>query len=134
MDKGKKLLETRQKPFDTLKKEIRIGILSIFGLLILITIIEFITNRHIFYTFSVIIMYMFLFFIPRKYTFYEKGISIGTKFISWDDVEGVEYYKDMVKIRTKVRDGIIKIRTEINLIDRDGRVKEIIKNCVNPNQ
>jgi hypothetical protein len=59
---------------------------------------------------------------PKKREIYENGIDLGLRFIEWKEVTGYEWKDGFLRLKFK---GLPK---EMVLKDKDGSVKEIVKN------
>jgi hypothetical protein len=133
MDKGKKLAEVVERPWMWIRRDVKIFIAGIgvfaFCIAIIILIEVFQGNSKIVIvllpTIATIPAVITPNLVPRKRYIYEKGMSLGLRFIEWNEVTGYEWKNGLLEIRFK---GMPK---KIVVEDKEGEIKKIVEKYVN---
>ena len=128
IDKGRKILEVKQKGYETLPESTKIGVL-IFVFIVIISgmFIGLITLNTLWTLYPLLITLYLIFFTERKYEIYEKGIVYEKQFIKWNEIKKIEWENGILKIKTE------KIRN-IMIGDKNKRIKNIIEKYVKESQ
>ena len=125
IDKGRKILEIRQKGYEIIPKSTKIGVLIFVCGVVISGILIGLINLNTFWTLYPLPITLYLiFFTERKYEIYEKGIVFGMQFIKWDEIKKVKWENGILEIKAKKVIGSIMIR------DEDKRIKKIIEKYV----
>ena len=126
MNKGRKILEIKQRSYEILPKSLRYAMIFVcclltFGIVVSVIIGDFF---HLLPLVSVLICNLVIFFVERRYEIYEKGIVYGMQFIKWDEIKKIKWENGILEIKAKKVIGSIMIR------DEDKRIKKIIEKYV----
>ena len=122
IDKGRRILEIRQKEYEIIPKSTKIGVLVfVCGVVICGILIGLITLNTLWTLYPLLITLYLIFFTERRYEIYEKGIVFGMQFIKWDEIKKVKWENGILEIKAKKIIGSIMIR------DEDKRIKKIIE-------
>jgi uncharacterized membrane protein YobD (UPF0266 family) len=126
MDKGRKILEIKQRGIEILPKSLKLAMVLICCILAFGIIVNAITGNNVYLPLiSVLIANLVIFASERRYEIYEKGIRYGMVFIKWDEIRDVEWDDGILEIKTGKVLGCIRIR------DEDGNVKNIVEKYTN---
>jgi uncharacterized membrane protein YobD (UPF0266 family) len=120
MDKGRKILEIKQRGMETLPKSLKNAMV----LICCIFAFGIIVNVYL-PLISVLIANLVILTSERRYEIYEKGIRYGMVFIKWNEIKEVEWNDGILEIKTGKVLGCIRIR------DEDRKVKNIVEKYVN---
>jgi len=123
IDKGRKILETRQRRYEILPKSLRYAMIFVCCLLTFGIVVSVIIEHyfHILPLASVLICNLIIFLVEIRYEIYEKGILYGMQFIKWDEIKKVKWENGILKIKAEKVIGSIMIR------DEDKRIKNIVE-------
>jgi len=125
IDKGRKILEIRQKEYEIIPKSTKIGVLVfVCGVVICGILIGLITLNTLWTLYPLLITLYLIFFTERRYEIYEKGIVNGMQFIKWDEIKKVTWENGILEIKAEKVTGSIMIR------DEDMKIKKIIEKYV----
>ncbi|MDK2782343.1 MAG: hypothetical protein PWR13_1371 [Archaeoglobi archaeon] len=122
MDKGRKILEIKQRGIEAVPKSLRIAAILLCFILVFGIIVNAITGNEVYLPLiSVLIADLVIFMSERKYEIYERGMRYGMVFVKWDEIRDVEWKNGILEIKTEKTFGSLRIR------DKDGRVRDVVE-------
>jgi len=126
-DKGRKILEIRQRGYEVLPKGLRNGMVLLCFLLAFIVVIGVIYRDYMMIpaALSILMLHLIILMTERRYEIYEKGIVYGMQFIKWDEIKEIERKNELLEIKTEKVLGCIRVK------DEDKRIKSIVEKYVN---
>ena len=122
MNKGRKILEIKQRIYEILPKSLRYAMIFVCCLLAFVIIVNVIHGNNIgFSLIPLLVCYSIIFFVKRRYEIYEKGIVYGMQFIKWDEIKNIKWENGILEIKAK------KIVGSIMIKDEDMKIKKIVE-------